>query len=66
MFVTNDVAVLKASAGFTPGNPSDNGSDPWTRWSTYRASTDNAENASSETVYPVHRCSTSGSTPATR
>ena len=61
MFVVKDVAVLNASAGFTPGRPSDSGSDPCDALEDvedqHRA---DAENASSETVYPDHRCSTVG------
>ena len=48
MLVTNDAAVLNASAGSTPGNPSDSGRLSWKRCSAYRPTTLTSEKAITE------------------
>ena len=66
MLVTNDAAVLNASAGSTPGNPSDQGSSDWNLCSAYRPTTLTKEKAITDAAYTDQRWSARGSTPTTR
>ena len=66
VLVTNDAAVLNASAGSTPGKPRDSGRPDWTRWRTYSSTTPTNEKASTETAYTDQRWSAFGSTPTRR
>ena len=53
VLVTNDAAVLNASAGSTPGNPSDSGRSDWNRCSAY--SSTHADEREGEHRRGVHR-----------
>ena len=61
----NETAVLTAVCQ-SIDRPSDHGSQPCTSMSRKSATTETTEKATTETAYPVQRCSVRGSTPTTR
>ena len=66
VLVTKLTAVLKDIFGTTLGRPLSRGSQLWTRWNRYSASTETKLKASTASAYTFQRCSRFGFTRITR